>query len=243
MWVRSGDFQICHSLWRMRTLLVSEPVRLGNMMVGDDEAYHGRIVLRLKVGDIIRCADGVGSVGVAAITEVERHHLRIVVTEVQELPHLPTEQLTVALAPPKGDRFGDVVRMLTELGVGTILPLITERGEHIPPLDRVQRIANEALKQCQRAYAPKIGPVVDYSTLEALPGQRIVLDQQGSPAQPGPASPTVLIIGPEGGFTYDELAGMKAGGAQAIRLAAPTLRIETAAVAAAAVWTAAWELP
>ncbi len=228
----------------MRTLLVSPPLRVGVIAVIGDEAHHGRTVLRLDAGDPIRVADGAGRAALGTVVAVERHVLRIRVEAVDEVPPLPAYDLTVAVAPPKGDRFSELVRGLTELGVGTILPLACARGERMPTLDRAQRVAAEALKQCRRGTLPQIGPVVEIATLASLPGERIVLDQAGTSAQPArPARPTVLIIGPEGGFTDDERARLRADGARAVRLAGPILRIETAALAAAAVWTAAWETP
>ena len=225
----------------MRTLLVAAPLCSGLVDIVGDEAHHGRSVLRLGEGDVVRLADGAGAVAEGVVRRVGRHAIAIEVGPVDQPPSGPAQHLTVAVAAPKGDRFADLVRGLTELGVGAILPLICERGERIPGLDRARRVAVEALKQCRRPVLPRIGPVADFSTLKALPGRRIVLDPAGGPAQPGDPSPTVLIIGPEGGFTYDERQALLADGAVAVRLATPVLRIETAALAAAAVWSAAWE--
>lgn len=228
----------------MRTLLVPPPLRVGLVAVTGDEAHHGRSVLRLTAGDEVRLADGAGRAAVGTVVAVERHLLRVRVEVVDEVPDLAADLLTVAVAPPKGDRFTELVRGLTELGVGTILPLACARGERLPGLERAQRVASEALKQCRRGTLPRLGPVVEIATLAQLPGERIVLDQAGTSAQPQrPARPTVLIIGPEGGFTEDERARLRADGAQAVRLASPILRIETAALAAAAVWIAGWETP
>lgn len=225
----------------MRTLLVAAPLVAGELVIDGDEAHHGRTVLRLVDGDALRLADGAGRAGMAVVTRVERHRLVVRVTQVEPLEDDPSALLTLAVAPPKGDRFSDLVRGLTELGVGTILPLACERGERIPALDRATRVAAEALKQCRRARLPTLGPVVEISTLAAQAGPRIVCDRTGACAQPGALIPTVLIIGPEGGFTDQELRALRDGGVVAARLAGPILRIETAAVAAAAVWTCAWE--
>lgn len=225
----------------MRTLLVAPPLRSGSVDIVGDEAHHGRSVLRLGEGDAVRLADGAGAVAEGVVRRVDRHAIVVEAGPVDHPAPGPAQDLTVAVAAPKGDRFTDLVRGLTELGVGAILPLVCERGERIPGLDRAQRVAAEALKQCHRPILPRIGPVADFSTLKGLPGRRIVLDPAGAPAQPGDPSPTVLIIGPEGGFTYDERQALLAGGAVAVRLATPILRIETAALAAAAVWSAAWE--
>jgi len=225
----------------MRTLLVPAPLVPGIVVVDGDEAHHGRTVLRLAVGDAVRLADGAGLAGTGAVIEIARDRLSVRVDQVAAVPNDPAALLTVAVAAPKGDRFTDLVRQLTELGVGAILPLRCERGERLPGLDRAHRVAAEALKQCRRGFLPTIGPVVDFSTLAALPGRRIVLDREGLAANPGSPGPTVLIVGPEGGFTADERQALLAMPATLARLAGPVLRIETAALAAAAVWSAAWE--
>ena len=75
------------------------------------------------------------------VSRVERHQLCVTVSQVELMADDPAALLTVAVAVPKGDRFSDLVRGLTELGVGSILPLACQRGERIPSLDRAQRIA------------------------------------------------------------------------------------------------------
>ncbi len=226
----------------MRTLLVNPPVVVGLMLVGEDEAHHGRSVLRLRPGDEIRVADGVGGAGVGTVKTVERHAILVQVTAREAVAVLPAELLTVAVAPPKGDRLGDLVRGLTELGVGSIRFLECERGERLPGnLDRLQRIAGEALKQCQRGRLPQLGPQVDIPGLAVLGGRLIVLDRSGAAPNAGLPQPTTLVIGPEGGLTNDELAALNARGAVSVRLAGSILRIETAALAAAAVWASSWE--
>jgi len=226
----------------MRTLLVNPPVVVGLMMVGEDEAHHGRTVLRLRPGDDIRLADGAGGAGTGTVQTVERHAILVQIAAVEVVPTQPAELLTIAVAPPKGDRLGDLVRGLTELGVGSIRFLQCERAERLPGnLDRLQRIAGEALKQCRRGRLPQIGPEVDIPGLAGLGGRLIVLDRSGSAPDSGSPQPTTLVIGPEGGLTTDELATLNAMGAASVRLAGSILRIETAALAAAAVWACTWE--
>lgn len=225
----------------MRTLLVAPPLRPGRVVVDGDEAHHGRTVLRLQAGEAVRLADGAGRAGPAVVAAVGRHEIACDLTAVETVADGPAAELTVVFAAPKGDRFTDLVRGLTELGVGAIRPLACTRGERVPALDRAQRVAAEALKQCRRGRLPAIGPVADFSTLRALGARRIVLDREGVVANPGRPGPTVLIIGPEGGFAPEERQELLAMPCEPVRLAAPVLRIETAALAAAAVWAAAWE--
>lgn len=226
----------------MRTLLVDAPLTAGQVIISGDEAHHGRSVLRLRPGEMIRLADGAGRTATARVERVDRHDIVAVAEDavIQERP--AAMLLTVACAIPKGDRFTDLVRQLTELGVGTILPLMCDRGErHATSLDRAKRVAGEALKQCRRSYVPTIGPVVDIPTLATRGEPLIILDPHGAVAKPQPPAPVTLVIGPEGGLTDDEISVLRVAGAEPVRLCATILRIETAAAAAAAVWISSWE--
>ena len=226
----------------MRTLLSTAPLIAGTVVIAGDEAHHGRSVLRLRVGDELRLADGAGRCGHGTVLGIARDQLDVRIDKVDQLPKEAAHQLTVVLAPPKGDRLSDVVRGLTELGVGTIRLLECERSERLPgKLDRLQRVAAEALKQCRRAYLPTFGLPATIQTLAGAGDELIVLDRMGSAPSQSVPRPLTLVIGPEGGLTVDELALLTAAGAVAVRVAGPILRIETAALAAAAVWASAWE--
>ena len=225
----------------LRTLLVPAPLHGGELLLTGDEAHHARTVLRLAAGNQVRLADGAGRCATALITHVGRHDLRLQVEPPNSINDGPAQFLTIAVAPPKGDRLSDVVRGLTELGVGAIVLLETERSERGPTsLDRLQRIAGEALKQCRRAHLPRLALSTTIPALVQSGARLTVLERSGRAAAPGTPAPVTLVIGPEGGFTPAELAALTAGGAATVCLAAPVLRIETAAIAAAAVWSATW---
>lgn len=225
----------------MRTLLAPEPLASGDLTLDDDESHHALRVLRLRPGDRVRLADGAGRSAAAAVVEAGRA-LRLRVEAVALAAPERCRDLAVAVSPPKGDRWTDLVRGLTELGVGRILPLRCARGEREPAhLDRARRVAGEALKQSRRGWLPQLGPAVDIAGLAAGGGRVIVGDPAGGPPAPGLPSPTTLVIGPEGGLTAGEVDQLVAAGAARVRLAGPVLRIETAALAAAAVWASAWE--
>jgi 16S rRNA (uracil1498-N3)-methyltransferase len=225
----------------VRTLLAPEPLAPGALTLDDDESHHALRVLRLRPGDRVRLADGAGRSAEASVTHADRS-LKLDVEAVQESPPERCRDLTVAVSPPKGDRWTDLVRGLTELGVGHIRPLRCARGEREPAsLDRARRVAAEALKQSRRAWLPTIGPAVDIAGLAVGGGRVIIGDPAGGPPTPGHPRPTTLVVGPEGGLTPEEVDMLAAAGAERVRLAGPVLRIETAALAAAAVWASAWE--
>ena len=130
----------------MRTLVLPAPLTTGDHRVAEDEAHHAISVLRVSPGDALRVADGDGREGDAVVVAVERKSLVLRIDAVRVLPAAPAERLTVAVALPKGDRAGDLVRGLTELGVGAILPLRCNRGLRDAAPARLERIAAEALK-------------------------------------------------------------------------------------------------
>jgi 16S rRNA (uracil1498-N3)-methyltransferase len=227
--------------WSMRTLLIESDWDHETVVIEGDEAHHGRSVLRLAVGDELRLTDGRGSSAEAVLVAVERHRLVARITSRCTQPPGLAQQLTICCASPKGSRFEDLVRGLTELGVGAICPLDCERSVREPKLDRARRVAAEAIKQCGRVWLPQVGPVVEFTALAKHSGRLILLDREGQAPVPGPATGTTILVGPEGGFSASERSRLLDWGAEPVRLAQPILRIETAALAAAAVWVCAWE--
>jgi 16S rRNA (uracil1498-N3)-methyltransferase len=225
----------------MRTVLVAPPLRPGRHELDPEEAHHVRSVLRLAVGDRVRVADGAGLVGEGALAAVGKQAVTVICDTAAPVPEAAASLLTVAVAPPKGDRWCDLIRALSELGVGRVVPLDCDRGAREAGTgQRLQRIARESLKQSNRGRLLAMGDAMRPGDLR---GHLVLCDPGGAPARPGPATATTLVVGPEGGFTDRERAALHAAGAVAVRLASGILRIETAAAAAAAVWAAAWEHP
>jgi 16S rRNA (uracil1498-N3)-methyltransferase len=226
----------------MRTLLVPHPLLVGNVEIVGDEAHHGRTVLRLRVGDAVRLADGQGGSAEGAVQAVERERLIVTTSSVVQEKPAPAFQLTVVVAPPKGDHLADMIRGLTEIGVGAIHFLRCERGERMPHnSERLQRIAGEALKQCRRSHLPRIGGEWTVESLATSGAELVVLERSGGAPRLALPRPLTLIIGPEGGLTSDEVQRLLTSGAVAVRIAGHILRIETAALSAAAIWASSWE--
>ena len=146
------------------------------------------------------------------------------------------------MALPKGDRQKWLVEKATELGVARLVPLVTERGVAQPgesTLQRLRRAVIEASKQCGRNRLMEIAAPQAWH--EFLAGHRDVprrlVAQPGATARPmfQTCEQTVAAVGPEGGLTDDELARAVAQGWQPIGLGPRTLRVETAALALAAI--------
>ncbi|MCS6970733.1 MAG: RsmE family RNA methyltransferase [Planctomycetota bacterium] len=213
----------------------------GEVELDSEETRHGCRVLRLRPGMRVRLCDGAGRVAEGAvIRSAPRLAVQVAAIATQAPP--AAQPLTVAVAPPKGDRWSDLLRGLTELGVGGIVPLRCARGvREEPNRARGERVLREALKQCRRAWLPRLAALTDVAALATSGERLILLDPMGGPPQPAHAAPTTLVIGPEGGFTDAERALLLAAGAAPVRLTGTVLRIETAALAAAALWATTWE--
>jgi 16S rRNA (uracil1498-N3)-methyltransferase len=200
--------------------------------IGHDDEHHLDRVLRLEPTDIITVSDGAGR---WATANWSRLRGLTIISEIHLEPARDT--LTIGCAIPKGDRPELVVQKLTELGVDRILLFETARSvvrwddEKRPrQLERLRRIAHDASMQSRRVHLPVVDCVdfdqaIQFSGVAmAEPGGRDVLDE----------SISTVLIGPEGGFDSDELDYA----VPKIELSRYVLRVETAAIVAAAVLVA-----
>jgi len=210
----------------------------------ESEAHHVRDVLRLQAGDALQLFDEAGRTATSVVQELGRRAVVVSVEHISEPP--PSRSIMVCSALPKGERADWMIEKLSEIGVTRFLPLITERGVVVPKgenkLDRFRRIAIEAAKQSNRVGVMTIDAPTPFHRAITIcaDGLRLVLTTQGD-ALPlsnlraqlanGHAQ---LFVGPEGGWTDTELALMQAAGLTAVSLTATILRIETAAIVAAA---------
>ncbi len=205
-------------------------------------------VLRLRVGDHVGLFNGDGVEHDAVITEVLRLSVTVVIAEEIPTVALPNPPIQLALAMIKSDRFEWALQKATELGVDRIIPMVTAQTVISLRVDREERrrqrwtkIVVEAAEQCGRSTLPMIDPVTPYDVLLDSTGIRPVVlweDETTTPLMSLPLSgdlPVRLIVGPEGGFTVDEIGAARSVGATTVSLGRLTLRAETAAVAAVAI--------
>ncbi|MGQ0628825.1 MAG: RsmE family RNA methyltransferase [Phycisphaerales bacterium] len=213
-----------------------------SLTVSGDEAHHALSVKRLNPGDRVEVLDGAGAVIeclLAGATAGKRAALTLTVVGARRVAAV-APRLTVASAVPKGGRLDDMISQLAQLGAAAWRPLLTVRGAVRPAdlrVDRLARVAFEASKQCGRAHALVLGEPLKVEAVaeRARAGECVMVADAagGSIPSPCPAALTVLV-GPEGGFDPDESAMLRGAGVASLRLGPHVLRIETAAVAAAA---------
>lgn len=224
-----------------RFFLTAPPADGRAELVGD-EARHLARVLRAQVGDAIVVFDGRGAAWPAQVATIGRDRVGLDVGP-PLAPTAPPLPLTLAVALPKGDRQKWLVEKLTELGCARLVPLVTTRGvaEATPAaIERLTRGVIEACKQCGRATLLEIAPPATLAAVLAVrdPGVlAMVADPAGEPLSPVLAHHTgavLALVGPEGGFTTEELSAATTAGCRHVSLAPHILRVETAAVALAA---------
>jgi len=215
----------------------------GDELVLDGEEFsHLTHVMRKQVGDTIRVVDGCGQVYDVRIIEVRKHLARCSILARQERLHEPPTELTVAAALLKSpSRFDYLVEKTTELGTRRIIPLLTKRT--IPrsgKRDRWQKLAISAMKQSTRCVLPTITELMSFAdfvsavspeSLKLIPHQEV--ERQISDVHRGQPS-IIICIGPEGGFTDEELDRASEAGFISVTLGPRRLRAETAAVVASA---------
>lgn len=236
----------------MHRFFVQEPCRVGcESVLLPEEARHAEQVLRLTPGEAVELLDGQGLYA-ATLTRVDKRGVRAQVSE--RLPDRePGTRVTLFQGLAKGDKMDAIVQKCTELGVHAVQPLEMARCvQRMDPkrmeaqIDRWQRIAREAAKQCGRALTPPVyrpfplgAPALAERWTEQdlvvvlweeaeLGGLRSVLDC----AEPvGKTTRIGLVIGPEGGITEGEIAQLHAMGAKIATLGPRVLRTETAGIA------------
>jgi 16S rRNA (uracil1498-N3)-methyltransferase len=207
-------------------------------VVGGDEADHARRVRRAAVGDRVIIFNGAGTVAECEILDAKRElSLRVIERRAVE-PERPI--IEVFAATPKGSRADDMIDALSQAGAHSWTPLETKLSVVEPrknKMDRMARIAAESAKQCLRAWTMRIGDMVSFK--RAVDGRGnaalVIADQSGEPYAPSGAERIRLLIGPEGGWTDDELAAAVGAGARVASFGPHVMRIETAAPVACAI--------
>ena len=222
---------------------VDTALSLGPVELEGPEAHHLAAVCRVRPGDPVCLFNGDGREYPARVVEVGRRRVTLEVTAVESPAREVGYRLEAAAPLPKGDRAQFLLEKLTELGATTFTPLQTANSVVHPrdaKLDKLQRHVIEASKQCGRNTLLRVEPLltwVEYCGCGDLPPLRVL-------AHPGAAAATwptgqdcAVALGPEGGFTEEEVAVGRSAGWRVVGLGPRMLRVETAALVMAA-WSA-----
>ncbi|MEP6913813.1 MAG: 16S rRNA (uracil(1498)-N(3))-methyltransferase [bacterium] len=225
-----------------------------NVDLASDEARHLRDVLRLKPGDEVYVFDGAGKEFQCRVEGSRRDAAQLkVISEVEPVRTESPMRLTLAVALLKGEKFDLVVQKATELGVASVVPVITkhadirlrDESDAAKRVARWQRIALEATKQSGRAVVPQVdSPVALASLIQtaasdgAIPclmfsereGQSL---REAAKNLPAKVSKITALVGSEGGWADEEIDAVRDAGWSIVTLGGRTLRAETAAITVA----------
>lgn len=215
----------------------------GAAVLEDLEAHHLIHVLRASPGDIVELFNGTGLVASAQITSLHKRDAKLQILGSHREDPSP-RQIIVATAVPKGDRFDWLIEKATELGVTRIIPLRTARSVVDPRESKLEKLRQTVIAACKQSRRNHLLELESTTTWSDFVTRE--LEQSASYiAHPGPTtrsasslwdgkSSIVFAIGPEGGFTDEEVELAVGRGAKPISLGPRILRIETAALALAA---------
>ncbi len=223
----------------------------GLITLDAEESHHALSVLRLRVGDAAILFDGAGRAAPARVVSARRRHLELEAASPTECGPRPVPALTLIVAPPRSQRQGFLVEKCVELGVTALVPLEAQRcvvraGPAIAA--KWRRRAAEALKQCGRPYLPTLHDPMSFADSLSLATETVAWLADGDAgakpisaalAAARNAAAIAVWIGPEGGWADEERQVATERGLLPVRLADYTLRIETAALAVAALVEAA----
>ena len=215
------------------------------MVIDGDEFHHLARVLRKKTGDQILVTDGNGSRCEVRIVDIGKKSLEGEILD-HAVVERPTTSVTVAISLLKApQRFELFLEQATELGVSTIIPMITARTVSQPTSERVQGRLNRwrtivlsAARQSKRYYLPHLAEPLSFRVVTALDGYDLKLIpyevSDEAPKVHCAGKNTLFLIGGEGGFSEKEVEDARKAGFSEISLGKTILRAETAGIFAVA---------
>lgn len=229
-------------------LCESDRLSADRIVLDGPEGRHAAAVRRLRPGERADLTDGAGLVVECVVTAAGRDRLELQATARHREP-APEPRIMVVQALPKGDRGELAVETMTEVGVDVIMPWAAARcvtqwrpERRAKALGRWRATAREAAKQSRRAWLPEVTDLATTAQVAvrvADAALAVILHEEAGRPLTGLTVPDrgeiVLVVGPEGGLTDDEIRDFEAVGGIAALLGPTVLRTSTAGVVAASV--------
>ncbi|MDR1584655.1 MAG: 16S rRNA (uracil(1498)-N(3))-methyltransferase [Prevotellaceae bacterium] len=223
-------------------MLFYAPNLLHENILPEEESQHAVKVLRLRIGDEVEITNGKGNFCKARITNPHPKHCEFEILS-KDFVEKRSYNLHIAIAPTKNiDRLETFVEKAVEIGVDTITPIICRFSERKTiKSERLEKIVISASKQSKRTYFPVLNSICSFCELvnNAAVSQKFIAhcyenEKQTLKQLCLPATDTLLLIGPEGDFSQDEVKLALSKGFRAVSLGNNRLRTETAGIAACA---------
>ena len=210
--------------------------------LSEEESKHCVRVLRLSEGEAIHLTDGRGNLHTARIVSASPKRCEVEITETVAQYGKRPYALTIAVAPTKNnDRFEWFLEKATEIGIDRIIPLECEHSERrVYKTDRGNKVIESAMKQSLKAYHPRLDELTGFEEVvrEPFGGSKFIAhcEEQGDKQLLRDLverdQSVLILIGPEGDFSLEEIRLAKENGFREISLGVSRLRTETAALAA-----------
>jgi 16S rRNA (uracil1498-N3)-methyltransferase len=233
-----------------RFYISPEMILAPNPEITGSDAGHICRVLRLSAGDAVELFDGTGNGYRAQIISASPQQVQFTIENTFALLSESSVQITLAQGILKDRKMDELIRPLTELGINCWMPFYAARSVPVPGrkglgkrLDRWEKIALEAVKQCRRGRVPKITPVKTFDDMLAASTGcelKLIFWESASRAfdlpRTAPRKPQkiMVVVGPEGGFDPDEVRRARAHGFLTVGLGPRILRAKTATLSACA---------
>jgi 16S rRNA (uracil1498-N3)-methyltransferase len=204
-----------------------------------DEGRHAATVKRMREGEVIHLCDGQGTRAIATVVKVHKNSLDLSIDQFT-FEESPEPRFVVVQALAKGERAELAVEMLTEVGADAIIPW---RAEHSigkwdsveKGLEKWRRTSRESAKQSRRAWIPEISNLKSTAEVCEMMSQAqsvFVLHESADQALAACAireqGTIMIVVGPEGGISPDELAAFSSAGARVVHMGASVMRTSTA---------------
>jgi 16S rRNA (uracil1498-N3)-methyltransferase len=219
-------------------------VYLADVSVADNririggEAHRHLAVARIEPGETVEVFDGRGGVWVAAVESAGKRETIVKVTDSRKVERDPVE-IVLGLAMIKVPAFELALEKAVEVGVARVIPFTANRSNVAAGNrhDRWHRILVEAVKQSKHYFVPVLDGLKTFDEIVSVPAASKIIFAERRPGPLKPAlsgAPVLYLVGPEGGWTDQELLAADAAGFKAVSLGRATLKAETAAIVGAA---------
>jgi 16S rRNA (uracil1498-N3)-methyltransferase len=231
-----------------RYFLRPEQFQGQTVTIDGDDSHHLQRVMRAEVGDEVICSNGVDREALVRITALDKGVVTGMAVHELKMEAEPEARVWIAQSLPKGDKMELVIQKGTEIGAARFLPFLSERTvvqydakKEAKRTERWQKIAKEAAEQAHRNRVPEIVPVLSWKQLlgqaEQVDAAWICYEKEDGKQlrtairealDNGIKGTFLLAVGPEGGFTEQEIEQAEAAGLVSVSLGKRILRTETA---------------
>ncbi len=222
-----------------RFFVPQDAISDGKIYIRGEDVTHITRVLRMREGDTFTVCDGASTEYSCKLSEADKKTVTAEILEKRECTVEPPCAVTLYQGIPKGAKLDYIVQKCVEIGVTRIVPMTTARvvKEGSPKSERLSKIALEAAKQSGRGIVPKVGPSVSFAeAVEEAAGAELALipyeceKERSLKAVLRDKKPRTVsvLIGPEGGFTEEEIQKARQAGLAVVTLGRRILRTETA---------------